>query len=75
MITNGIFCRMQAGYPILLGARLPQTLDRCVRRTVSYTFIIMSSLTLYIIRWRKSCFSLIEGTFVYIIFEEFCNYE
>ena len=48
MITNGIFCRMQAGYPILLGASLPQTLDRCVRRTVSYTFIIMSSLPLYI---------------------------
>lgn len=41
MITNGIFCRMQAGYPILLSARLSQTLDRCVCRTVSYTFIIM----------------------------------
>lgn len=108
MINNGIFCRMQAGYPILLGVRLQRALDLCVRRAVSYTFIIMSSLPLYIIRWRKFCFSLIEGAFglnssliegafglnsslikgtswrktslikgffVYIIFEEFCNYE
>lgn len=48
MITNGIFCRMQAGYPILLGARLQLVLVWCVRRAVSYTFIIMSSLPLYI---------------------------
>lgn len=48
MIINGIFCRMQAGYPILLSVRLQRALDLCVRRAVSYTFIIMSSLPLYI---------------------------
>ena len=97
MITNGIFCRMQAGYPILLGVRLQRALDLCATRRQLHLYNNVVSPLIYIIRWRKFCFSLIEGAFglnsslikgtswrktslikgffVYIIFEEFCNYE